>query len=403
MEAKEIASELIKGFENCHLTAYPDPGTLGDPWTIGWGNTKDRNGNPFKPGDKITQEEADYLLSVTIDRIDKHYCLTLPNYPNLNNYKQSALISFGFNNGWHWFNKNGYKTLSRVYANQEFDLVPDAFMLYINPGTRVEEGLRQRRQIEGEVWRLGLEVNQALVLTRTERPIHLINVAHYWRGFEHQVSSVSWLQEQVPDPILDEFAYLYRNRQGTMKVRILFPNVFRYYDNLPHQDLALNWLEDRISNEILEDFAKKWREPGPKRFEKPVYIDWDNSAQKISKYFIVGEVTKGMRQRQPQRGSQVEKNILEMAQKLDHVRESWGSAIGVTSWYRPPAINRAVGGASNSRHLFGDGVDTFPYNGRGDEYERFVDMIWEGGLGYGFASKRGFTHLDRGQKRRWDY
>jgi hypothetical protein len=29
--------DLIKEFEGCELEAYPDPGTGGVPWTIGWG------------------------------------------------------------------------------------------------------------------------------------------------------------------------------------------------------------------------------------------------------------------------------------------------------------------------------------------------------------------------------
>ena len=30
-----LAIPLIKQFEGCKLTAYPDPGTGGEPWTIG--------------------------------------------------------------------------------------------------------------------------------------------------------------------------------------------------------------------------------------------------------------------------------------------------------------------------------------------------------------------------------
>ena len=54
---------LIKIKEQCRLEAYPDPATGGEPWTIGWGSIKDTNGQPFKPGDKISQEKADALLN----------------------------------------------------------------------------------------------------------------------------------------------------------------------------------------------------------------------------------------------------------------------------------------------------------------------------------------------------
>jgi hypothetical protein len=35
---------------------------------------------------------------------------------------------------------------------------------------------------------------------------------------------------------------------------------------------------------------------------------------------------------------------------------------GITSWYRPPVVNRAVNGASHSQHLYGRGVDIRPVN-----------------------------------------
>ena len=45
---------LTQRFESCRLTAYPDPGTGGAPWTIGWGHTVG-----VRPGMVITQEQAD--------------------------------------------------------------------------------------------------------------------------------------------------------------------------------------------------------------------------------------------------------------------------------------------------------------------------------------------------------
>lgn len=39
MSPSTNCDNLIKGDESCKLVAYPDPGTGGDPWTIGWGHT----------------------------------------------------------------------------------------------------------------------------------------------------------------------------------------------------------------------------------------------------------------------------------------------------------------------------------------------------------------------------
>ncbi len=42
---------------------------------------------------------------------------------------------------------------------------------------------------------------------------------------------------------------------------------------------------------------------------------------------------------------------------LDPLREKWGAPIIVTSGYRCPALNRAVGGSSGSQHTKGEAAD----------------------------------------------
>ena len=49
---------LIKEFEGCELKSYPDPGTGGAPWTVGYGHT----GPEVVPGMTISQPEAEQLL-----------------------------------------------------------------------------------------------------------------------------------------------------------------------------------------------------------------------------------------------------------------------------------------------------------------------------------------------------
>lgn len=143
---------------------------------------------------------------------------------------------------------------------------------------------------------------------------------------------------------------------------------------------------------------------------KPV-IDWKNPQQKISRYFLTGEVTKNDLRRIPVTESEIESNILRLAIELDKIREEWGSGIVVTSWYRPIAVNRAVGGASNSQHIFGRAADIKPANGDLLRFQGWLDQGWFGALGYG--AKKGFVHLDmrngkgwrsKGQKGpRWNY
>jgi lysozyme len=67
----DTAINLIRGFEGLHLSAYPDPASplartgkgSGDPWTIGWGHTKN-----VQRGDRCTLDEANAWLREDADR-----------------------------------------------------------------------------------------------------------------------------------------------------------------------------------------------------------------------------------------------------------------------------------------------------------------------------------------------
>ena len=51
-----------------------------------------------------------------------------------------------------------------------------------------------------------------------------------------------------------------------------------------------------------------------------------------------------------------------LAELLERPRQQIGRPFGVTSWYRPPAINQMVGGTTYSRHLYGQAVDFYVEN-----------------------------------------
>lgn len=60
----------------------------------------------------------------------------------------------------------------------------------------------------------------------------------------------------------------------------------------------------------------------------------------------------------PKEGTTEYANLKNLIEKLlDPVREKLGKPIRVTSGYRPPRLNKAVGGASNSNHLYGFAAD----------------------------------------------
>lgn len=95
--------------------------------------------------------------------------------------------------------------------------------------------------------------------------------------------------------------------------------------------------------------------------------------------------------------------IIKIAKVMEEVRELMGNKpITINSWYRDPATNRRVGGASRSRHLVGDAVDFTVEGISPPEVNRQLESWW-GDRG-GIASASCFTHIDaRGHKARWSY
>ena len=100
----------------------------------------------------------------------------------------------------------------------------------------------------------------------------------------------------------------------------------------------------------------------------------------------------------------ITRNIIEIAEYMEEVRERLGNKpIRITSWYRPPHINRAIGGASQSRHLTGDAVDFWHSTLAPKDVYAKLNPWWgsKGGLAF---KHRAFTHIDgRGYKARWRY
>lgn len=126
--------ELIKRFEGCRLSAYRCPAGV---WTIGYGHTLN-----VKPGDKITQDQADEYLREDLKRFESHvssynkYGWTQPEF--------DALVSFAFNIG----NITGLTAAGTRSKAQ----IADAMLLYVRAKGVVLPGLITRRQAEHDLF-----------------------------------------------------------------------------------------------------------------------------------------------------------------------------------------------------------------------------------------------------------
>lgn len=91
-------------------------------------------------------------------------------------------------------------------------------------------------------------------------------------------------------------------------------------------------------------------------------------------------------------------NLTALSQKLEAVRAALGDKpIKITSGYRTPEYNRAIGGVKGSQHCFGNAAD-ITVEGLTPQQVQKKLKDWVGGMGC-YST---FTHLDiRNYKARW--
>ena len=159
------AVRLIEEFEGCHridpqdglVHAYPDPLTKAEPWTIGVGLTCYPDGRPVGQNDSITKEDAGKFFTILLqEKYWEPISKRIPHWLEMNDPMRSALCSFAYNLGAGFYGADGFNTISACLREKRWDDVPQALMLYVNPGSNVEVGLRRRRTAEGQLWLKGL-------------------------------------------------------------------------------------------------------------------------------------------------------------------------------------------------------------------------------------------------------
>lgn len=149
---------LIKQFEGCarkrpdgRFEAYPDPGTGGDPWTIGWGATGPCHvtGGRIAPGTIWTQVECDARLEVDLARYAADVARALGDAPT-SQHQFDALVSFHYNTG-----AIARATLTRLHKAGDFAGAAAEFGKWVNAGGRRLAGLVRRREAEAALYRGG--------------------------------------------------------------------------------------------------------------------------------------------------------------------------------------------------------------------------------------------------------
>jgi lysozyme len=135
---------IIKYFEGCKLTAYPDPATGGDPWTIGWGTT----GKDVHEGLMWTQAQCDARFHKDIGDFAVGVAKLLGK-TTTGQHQFDALCSFAYNLGL------GNLKSSTLLKKHVAGLYPDAakeFVKWNKANSKVMAGLTKRRNAEAALY-----------------------------------------------------------------------------------------------------------------------------------------------------------------------------------------------------------------------------------------------------------
>lgn len=131
---------LIEQFEGERLRSYPDPGTGGAPWTIGYGHTAS-----VHPGETITHEQSVAFLEADV-AFAEHSVAALVQV-ELTPNQFSALVSFEYNTG-----GLAGSTLLRLVNAKDFAGAAAQFGFWVHAGGQVLAGLVRRRAAEAALF-----------------------------------------------------------------------------------------------------------------------------------------------------------------------------------------------------------------------------------------------------------
>lgn len=142
MKTSQAGLDFIAEHEGLELTAYPDPGSGGEPWTIGVGHT-----GGVKQGDTCTKHEALQWLSEDVETAENavNRLVTV----ELTQSQFDALVSFTFNCG---AGNLASSTLLKMVNDEYYDGAKRQFPRWNKAAGREMAGLTKRRHAEAALF-----------------------------------------------------------------------------------------------------------------------------------------------------------------------------------------------------------------------------------------------------------
>ena len=144
MKINAAGLDLIKRWEGLRLTAYQDSGGV---WTIGYGHTAEAGPPAPKAGMKITEKEANDILTRDLGQYERAVTKAISVAPTSNQF--AAMVSLCYNIGPTNFAKS---SVVRRMNEGNSKAAADAFLLWNKAGGKVLKGLTARREDEKKLF-----------------------------------------------------------------------------------------------------------------------------------------------------------------------------------------------------------------------------------------------------------
>lgn len=148
MTPSQNCVNLVEEFEGCaekqadgDFKAYPDPGTGGAPWTIGWGST----GSDITPDTVWTQAQCDARLQQNLTSFAAQVSTALQGGAPTSQNQFDALVDFAYNLGIANLESS---TLLKLHKEGDYAGAAAQFPLWDHADGKVMPGLQKRRAAE---------------------------------------------------------------------------------------------------------------------------------------------------------------------------------------------------------------------------------------------------------------
>ncbi len=152
MKPSDNCAKLVQQFEGCarkradgSFEAYPDPGSGGDPWTIGWGST----GSDIKKGTVWTQKQCDDRFNAHLDEFAAGVSKAIGDAPTTQS-QFDAMVSFAYNVGLANLNAS---TLLKKHKARDYAGAAAEFARWNKAAGKVLAGLTRRRGAEAALYK----------------------------------------------------------------------------------------------------------------------------------------------------------------------------------------------------------------------------------------------------------